>query len=142
MRGLRHFTFSTLEISKCMPTTIRRSWIRKLCFNLNMSTVAGMPNTTTGVTGAYPFEGSVELFQVSDDQRLPVHLSGDRNAALAVSTGDRIAWGGTDNFNGISGHIRWRVDRRHVQRLVRTEIIATGFAARFHPVRPLVSYCP
>lgn len=52
-----------------------------------MSTFAGMPNTTTGATGAYSFEGSVELFQVSDDQRLPVHLSGDRNAALAVSVG-------------------------------------------------------
>ncbi|KAI5452113.1 hypothetical protein NCC49_001051 [Naganishia albida] len=49
-----------------------------------MSTFVGMPNTTAGVTGAYPFEGSVELFQVSDDQRLPVHLSGDRKASLAV----------------------------------------------------------
>ncbi|KAJ9113769.1 hypothetical protein QFC20_001795 [Naganishia adeliensis] len=48
-----------------------------------MSTFAGMPNATAGITGAYPFEGSVELFQVSDDQRLPVQLSGDRNAALA-----------------------------------------------------------
>lgn len=53
-----------------------------------MSTFVGMPNTTAGVTGAYPFEGSVELFQVSDDQRLPVHLSGDRKASLAVSSSD------------------------------------------------------
>jgi hypothetical protein len=50
-----------------------------------MSSFAGMPNTTAGNTSPYAFEGSVELYQVSDDQRLPVHLSGDRDASLAVS---------------------------------------------------------
>lgn len=63
-----------------------------------MSTFVGMPNTTAGVTGAYSFEGSVELFQVSDDQRLPVHLSGDRNAALAVSSQDRSTERGAETL--------------------------------------------
>lgn len=50
-----------------------------------MSSFAGMPNTTASGNTPYAFEGSVELYQVSDDQRLPVHLSGDRDAKLTVS---------------------------------------------------------